>query len=175
VDKRAVARQNIKVTFDPESGFFGALVRSGSKHFSMSEYDRVLIVSDDGTYRVAGPVDKILVPGKVLYMAPFDPEQGEHFTVVYRDKDKITYGKRIHILKFIKGREYRLVKDPRGKLLLLLQDEDPGLVHLTFVRKPRQRVNEGTFDLAALQPTNPAAKGNRLAPKQVSRIRRIKR
>ena len=174
VDKRAVARQNIKVTYDPESGFIGAAVKSGARSFTMSEYDRVLAISDDGTYRIFGPEEKILLPGKVMHLEPFDPEKGEEFTVVYRDKFKIAYGKRVHILKFIKGREYRLIKDRGGKLLMLIQDEDPGEVHMTFVRKPRQRVNEGTFDLSALRPTGVASKGNRLSPKQISRIKRIK-
>ena len=174
VDKRAVARQNIRVTYDPESGFIGSAVRSGDKSFTMSEYDRILAISDDGTYRIIGPEDKVLLPGKVLHLAPFDPEAGEEFTVVYKDKDKIAYGKRVHILSFIKGREYRLIKQRGGKLLMLLKDEDPGEVHMTFVRKPRQRVNEGTFDLSSLRVTGVGAKGNRLSPKQVSRIKRLK-
>ena len=109
-----------------------------------------------------------------MHLEPFDQEKGEHFTVVYRDRDKMAYGKRIHIHKFIKGREYRLIKGPRGKLDLLLPAEHPGRVHMTFVRKPRQRVNEGEFDLDILTPTNPGALGRRLAPKPVSRIKRIR-
>jgi len=175
VDKRAVARQNIKITYDPESGFIGSAVRSGSTSFTMSEYDRVLAVTDDGTYRIFGPEEKVLLPGKVLHLAPFDPEKGEHFTVVYRDKNKFAFAKQIHILKFIKGREYKLIKDRGGRMALLLQDADPGELHLSFVRKPRQRINEGTFDLATLQPTSAGAKGTRLAPKPVSRIKRLKR
>jgi len=174
VDKKAVARQNIRVTFDPESGFLGAAVKSGARTFSMSEYDRLLAISDDGTYRVLGPEEKVLLPGRVMHLEPFDPEQGEHFTVVYRDHDKMAFGKRIHILKFIKGREYRLIKGPRGKVDLLIQEAEPGTVHLTFVRKPRQRVNEGTFDLGILTETNAGALGRRLASKPVSRIKRLR-
>jgi topoisomerase-4 subunit A len=174
VDKKAVSLQNIKVTFDPESGFIGAAVKSGARTFTMSDYDRLLAISDDGTYRIIGPEDKVLLPGKVMHLELFDPEKGEHFTVVYRDRDNMAFGKRIHIHSFIKGREYRLIKGPRGKVALLLQEEEPGKVHLTFVRKPRQRVNEGEFDLSILTPTNPGALGRRLASKPVSRIKRIR-
>ncbi|MDJ0523307.1 MAG: DNA topoisomerase IV subunit A, partial [Planctomycetota bacterium] len=155
VDKKAVARQNIKVVFDPDSGFVGAQVKSGARTFTMSDYDRLLAISDDGTYRIIGPEDKVLLPGKVMHLEPFDPEKGEYFTVVYRDRDKMAYGKKIHIHRFIKGREYRLIKGPRGKLAFLIQEDKPGKVHMTFVRKPRQRVNEGEFDLDILTPTNP--------------------
>ena len=175
VDKKAVARANIKVTFDAETGYFGSHVKSGEVSFSMSEYDKVLAISDDGTYRVVGPEDKVLFPGQVLHIAPLDPEVGETFTVVYATKDKIAYGKQVHIQRFIKGKEYRLVTDRGGKLLLLTQDEDPGLLHLSFVRAKRQRVNEATFDLGELRLTSPSAKGIRLAPKPVSRVKRVKR
>ena len=112
----------------------------------MSEYDRILAICDDGTYRIIGPEEKVLLPGKVLHLEPFDPKKGEFFTVVYKDRDKMCFGKKIHILKFIKGREYKLIKKPGGKLLLLLQEDEPGELLLSYVRKPRQRVNEGTFD-----------------------------
>ncbi|MDA1194353.1 MAG: DNA topoisomerase IV subunit A [Planctomycetota bacterium] len=173
VDRKAVARQNIKVTFDAETGFFGSQVRSGEQSFSMSEYDKVLAISDDGTYRVVSAVDKVLFPGKVLHIGLFDADAGEQFTVVYRTKDKIVYGKRVHILRFIKAKEYRLIKDRGGEVLLLLQEENPGDLHLSFVRAKRQRVHEATFDLNELRLTSASAKGIRLAPKPVSRVKRL--
>ena len=47
------------------------------------------------------PQEKVLLPGKILYCEVFNPEEGVHFTVVYRDAKKIAYAKRIHIHKFI--------------------------------------------------------------------------
>ena len=110
--------------------------------------------------------------------------QGEIFLVTYRTKDKMAFGKKVHIHKYIRGKAYQLIKDPKGgKLDLLIREprkgeglfhEGFGRIHLTFVKKPRQRVNEGEFDLDILELTNAGAKGRRLAPKQVSRIKRIK-
>ncbi|MED5465160.1 MAG: DNA topoisomerase IV subunit A, partial [Myxococcota bacterium] len=45
VDKKAVARQNIKLTYDKKSGFFGSAVRSGDRTLTVSEYDVVLAVA----------------------------------------------------------------------------------------------------------------------------------
>ncbi len=185
VDRRSVARANIKVTYDPKSGFFGSAVKSGTQTFSMSEYDRVLVVSNNGSYRILGPEEKVLIPGKALHCDLFDEEQGQVFTVVYRTKDKMAFGKKVHIHKYVRGREYKLIRDPKGgRIDLLLKDKtrkeglfdvsDLGRVHLTFVPKPRQRVNEGEFDLDILEPTGVGAKGRRLAPKPVSKIKRIR-
>lgn len=184
IDKKSVARQNIRVTYDEKSGFFGSAVKSGNVSFSMSAYDRVLIICQDGTYRIIGPEEKLLLPGKVLFMEPFDEKKGRYFTVVYRTKDKQAFAKKIHLLKYTRAREYRLIKDKGGRVDLLLEetpnkkglfeDTEHGEIHVTFVPKARQRVNEGTFDLDSLEPTSPSARGTRVAPKPVSRIRRIK-
>jgi len=90
---RAVARQNIKLAYDPETGFFGSEVK-GSKHqLTVSEYDRILLISRDGSFRIIGAEEKILIPEKVIYADIFDQEGGAAFTVVYRDAKKIAWAK----------------------------------------------------------------------------------
>jgi topoisomerase-4 subunit A len=185
VDRKSVARQNIRVTYDPKTSYFGSSVRTGDRSFSMSEYDRVLIVSSDGSYRIVGPEEKVFVPGKALHIEPFDPDKGETFTVVYRTKEKIAYGKRVHIEKYVRGREYQLIRTPGGgRLDLLLRDGTGGAgalfeagslgrVHLSFVPMKRQRVKEAEYDLDDLELTSAGARGKRLAPKPVSRIKRL--
>ncbi len=173
VDVREVARAHIRVAYDPESGFWGSAVKGAEHHHTMSEYDRVLLVSSDGTYRIVGPEEKVLVPGKLLWCAPFVEESGQHAVVVYRDEKKIAHAKRIHIKGYVRGREYRLIRDPGGTLDLFLQQDKPGAVHLRFVHKARQRVAELTVDLDDLEPTAVSARGRRLAPKPVAKVKRL--
>ncbi|MBI4881063.1 MAG: DNA topoisomerase IV subunit A [Planctomycetes bacterium] len=170
VDRRDVARQDLRVSYDPESGFFGTKVRGAEHQVAMSEFDKVLVVTSDGTYRVMGPVDKVLLPGKVLHCGLFDPEQGERFTVVYRDRERIAWGKKVHIQSFIKDKVYDLVPVEGGRLDVLAPTLEPGPVHLAFVPAKRQRVAEATFDLDGLEVKGVAARGNRLAPKPVARV-----
>ena len=66
------------------------------------------------------PPEKVLFTGRLIHCAIFDPDRGAEFTVVYRDSAKMLYGKRIHIDKFIRNREYQLIKDKAGKIDLLL-------------------------------------------------------
>ncbi len=178
VDKRKVARQSIRVAYDPKSGFWGSSVRASEHAMTMSEYDRALIVSSDGSYRIVGPEEKRLIPGKVVYCQPFDEKQGLHVTVVYRNAQKFAFGKRIHIHKFVRAREYTLCKvekGKKGKLDFFLLDDDPGCLFLAFVHKPRQRVKDTTYDLNTLVETSVGARGARLAPKPVSRMKRVAR
>jgi topoisomerase-4 subunit A len=174
VDVRRVARQNIKVSYDPETGFFGSQVKGSEHQFTVSEYDRFLIICKDGSFRIIGPEAKVLIPGKVIYFDVFDQENGAAFTIVYRDKGKIAYGKKIHIKKFIRDREYELIKGRAGKIDFLVPGHDAGYLNLKFVPAKRQRVTEVSFDLSELETIGVTARGSRLAPKPISRIKLTK-
>ena len=131
-----------------------------------------VLTLNDGTYRVMEPPRKKFLPKRVIFCAVFDPDEGVGFTVVYRDAKKIAFAKKIRIEKFIKNKEYRLVKDDKGRVDLLLPDDEPtGLVHVDFVPAKRQRVKEATLDLRELEYTSPAARGIRVAPKPVSKVK----
>jgi topoisomerase-4 subunit A len=174
VDVRAVSRQNLRVSYDPKTGFFGTAVRGDKFQLDVSEYDKILLVSRDGSYRIIGPDDKVLIP-KVIHCRVFDPSDGAAFTVVYRTSERIVYGKKVHIKAFIHGREYELIKDRKGRIDFLIEGDSDDTAHMDFVPKKRQRVHEATFDLAQLEPTGVTARGRRLAPKPVARIKRIRR
>lgn len=170
VDKKAVARQNVKLSYDSDTGFFGSAVKGDLFRMSVSEYDFVLAVAADGSYRIMPPVDKVFFGAKLLYCHPFDPDAGAEFTVVYRDAKRMCFGKRFRIQKFIRNKEYRLVKDEKGRVDLLLQEGESGSAKLTYVAQKRQRVKGSEYDLSQLEPTSPTARGTRLAPKPVARV-----
>lgn len=169
VDKKAVARQHIKLSYDPDTGFFGSQVRGRDFGLSVSEYDRVLAISNNGTYRIMAPPEKVLITGKLLYCAVFDQEEGVRFTIVYRDGDRNCYGKRVHIQRFIKDKEYFLIKS--GKIDFLWEEEKLGTLEMKFVPMKRQRVTEASYDLSELDYMGVSARGTRLAPKPVGRVK----
>ncbi|MDJ0847380.1 MAG: DNA topoisomerase IV subunit A [Myxococcota bacterium] len=172
IDRKAVARANIRLGYDRDTGFFGSQVKGEHRELTVSEFDLVLAIAEDGSFRVMPPVEKVLFTGRLLYCELFDPEQGFGFTMVYRDRAKIAFAKRVHVQKFIRNKEYELIKGKAGKIDLLLPAADgpPGTVSLKFAAAPRQRVKAAKFDLGTLEPTGVAARGTRLAPKPVSRV-----
>jgi topoisomerase-4 subunit A len=170
VDRKAVARQSIKLSYDRDTGFFGSTVKGDHFKLQVSEFDLILGIADDGSYRIMTPPEKLLFPGKLLYCAPFDAERGAEFTVVYRDRAKTAFAKRIQIQRFIRNREYQLIKDRAGRVDLLLPGAETGVVELKYAPAKRQRVKGSSFDLSKLEVTAAGARGTRLAPKPVSRI-----
>lgn len=171
IDKKIVSQQTIKLNYDRKTGFFGSAVKGDKPVLSVSEYDLILGVASDGSYRIMTPPEKVLFTDRLIHCATFDPDRGAEFTVVYRDSAKVLYGKRIHIEKFIRNREYQLIKDKAGKIDLLLAPDESGVVAFEFVPAPRQRVKAGKFDLSKLEATGTTARGVRLAPKPVKSVK----
>ncbi len=171
VDKKAVARQNLRLSYDKKSSYFGTEVRGDQFRMTVSEFEHVLAIAKDGTYRIMNAPEKVLFTGQLIYAELFDPDKGIEFTVVYRDKQKIAYAKKIKIEKFIRNREYRLIKDKGGRVDELLAAGVTGGVHMDFVPQKRQRVKTADFDLSSLEMTSPSARGARMAPKPVGKLK----
>ncbi|MBW1882007.1 MAG: DNA topoisomerase IV subunit A [Deltaproteobacteria bacterium] len=170
VDKKAVARQNLRLSYDKKTSFFGTEVRGDQFKMTVSEFEFVLAIAKDGTYRIMSAPEKVLFTGPLIYAEIFDPEKGIEFTVAYRDKSKIAFAKRVRIEKFIRNREYRLIKDKGGRIDELLAEGVTGSVHMNFVPQKRQRVKEADFDLSVLELTSPTARGARMAAKPVGKV-----
>ena len=173
VDKRAVARQNLRLSYDKKSSFYGTEVRGDQFKLTVSEFEHVLAIAKDGTYRVMSAPEKVFFTGPMIYAEIFDPDEGVEFTVVYRDKKRIAYAKKIKIEKFIRNREYRLIKDKGGRVDLLLPPGESGTIHMDFVPAKRQRVKTADFDLESLELTSAGARGARMAPKPVAKVKLI--
>jgi topoisomerase-4 subunit A len=173
VDKRAVARQNLRLSYDKKSSFYGTEVRGDQFKLTVSEFEYVLGIAKDGTYRVMNAPEKVFFTGQMIYSEIFDPDKGIEFTVVYRDQKRMAYAKKIKIEKFIRNREYRLIKDKGGRLDLLLSAGESGTIHMDFVPAKRQRLKKADFDLNSLELTSASARGARMAPKPVAKMKLV--
>jgi topoisomerase-4 subunit A len=169
VDKKSVAIANLKMTYDSTSGFFGTSVKGGEKEFKITEYDKILIIMQDGMYKIVGPTEKMLLEGKVVHMDVFDEEKGFTFTMVYKDKEKMVWAKRASITGFIKDKEYDLIKDRAGKMEYLATDT-LGEVVMTFAPTGRGKPTEARFELEALEPCGLTARGTRLSDVAVTKV-----
>ncbi len=171
VSKQEVARPSLKVSYDPATGFFGTAVKGKKYQLAVSEYDKILIVAGDGTYRFVEPPEKLFVTKKVLALEVFNKDEGIVLTYIYRDPDKLAWGKKIHITGFIKDKEYELIKGGKGKVERLYVGEVSHLVHLTFVPMKRQRKKDDWYNLAHLGVSGLASRGTKMAAKPVQWIK----
>ena len=170
VDKVAVAKANIRMSYDREAGYFGSSVRGSEFVMNVTEYDRILAVTADGTYRIMAPAEKAWMPGALLYAAVFDKDKGVSFTLVYRDSNKMAWGKKVRIERFITNKTYSLVKEGSLGIDFLTDRKGPGVLKLSMVPKRRQKVKAVNVDLAKIPACGLAARGLRLSTKPVERV-----
>ena len=170
IDKKAVANANLKLGYDQATGFFGSSVRASDRELKVTEYDRILAIFQDGSYRIMAPPEKTLLEGKLIHLDVFDQEKGFEFTVIYRDKQKIPWAKRVKIQGFIKDKEYELIKERAGKVDYLSKDAE-GTATCHMVPQPRLRITEESFDLRTLElSSSPQARGTRIAERPTQKI-----
>jgi topoisomerase-4 subunit A len=173
VDKLAVAKANIRLSYDRDASFFGSNVRGSEFVMNVTEYDRILTVTADGTYRITAPPDKLWMPGPLLYAAVFDSKNGVGLTLIYRDANKAAWGKKVRIERFITNKVYSLVKEGSLGIEYLSDKKAPGSVRLKMVPFKRQKVKVVTVNLSSLAPCGLAARGARLSAKPVQSVEQV--
>ena len=167
VDKVAVAKANIRLSYDRDAGYFGSSMRGSEFVMNVTEYDRILVVTADGTYRIMAPPEKAWMPGPILHASVWDALRGAHFVLVYRDAEKVAWGKRVHIERFITNKTYSLVKEGSVGIEFLSEKKNPGLLQLKMVPAKRQKVRALAVDLGKIPACGLAARGLKLSQKPV--------
>lgn len=169
VDLRAIAKKDVKIGVDLAGGFVGTKV-SGDRVVECTNFDKILLFFDDGTYSVHPIPEKLYVAreGKKLIHAGVADKQTV-FSVVFKDVKKyICLGKRFAVQQFIMEKVYRYFDE--GMELQVFTADPKVNVELYFVPKPSQKVKKVDFPLDKLLVKGVSAKGVRLSPKAVRKV-----
>jgi topoisomerase-4 subunit A len=161
VDKRSMEKKEIEIGFDPKEGYIGLKV-SGPERVTCTNFDKILVMLSDGTYKVVNITDRMYVgkPGvSILHCGVADKQQ--IFTCCYRDKmSGISFCKRFVVKQFIMEREYRYVDEGCEPLLLSI---DPKNFFVQLLPKSRQRVSSIEVKPAEVPVKGVSAHGIRLS------------
>ncbi|MGK5594127.1 MAG: DNA topoisomerase IV subunit A [Parachlamydiaceae bacterium] len=172
IDIRAIATKNLKVAFDPESGFVGTKV-AGSFSFECTNFDKLLVMFKDGSYTVINIPEKQYVQKggqKVVYVGIADKRTV--FSAVYRTGTGHAYAKRFIVDKFILDKTYRFLDE--GLHLEFLSSAAHPKVELKFIPKIKQKTGSMVCDLTEVLIKGVSAKGIRLSPREVKKILMLK-
>ncbi len=158
IDVKGVSLRNLKVGFDQKGGFAGTQVK-GDVTFDASEYDRILAIFEDGTYKLLPMGDKHFLGKETVFCGIQDKDR--LFTAVYREPEhRFCYCKRFRIESFILEKEYSLV--PPGAELLLLSDRQGISLEFFFEKRRGARTRKGCVPAAGIAERSPSARGVRL-------------
>ena len=165
VQVRELAAQELEMGFDREKGYLGYAVKAESS-LSCSSYDKILLVWDDGRYKVIAPPEKLFVDKNLVHFALADRDKV--FILVYRGPDQITYLKRFSFGGTILNKEYSCTT-ARSKVLLFL-DRTPEELFVKYDPAKGQRIHQQVFRPQELPVKGVKARGSMLTIKKVSTI-----
>ncbi len=163
IDRRAIETKEIKVGFDPETGFIGTKV-TGAEKISCTNFDKLLIFHKNGTYKVVNIPEKQYFEGAIWAGVA---DKKTILNVVYQIKEtKLVFAKRFIVEKFILDKLYRYIDD-KGELVCI--SANPKMeVELQFA--PNQKKKRETYPLASLPISGAQTRGNKLSPHKVKKI-----
>jgi len=145
VDVKEVALQNIRVGHDRVNQFVGTEVRNSNRNdapLACTEYDRLLLLRNDGALRVINLPDKLYV-GQLKLCEKHNRDQV--FSVLYRHKKSgVYYAKRFKVDRFVTDREYASL--PEGCIIVGLYTNQG--VELRLDLKPTARRQLEPVDVA---------------------------
>jgi len=170
VEARQVAISNLTCGYDRQSGFLGYQVKAAAENsFACSEYDRILLIVKDGSYRIINGGNKIFVGSELMFWGKVDNDL--LFNIIYRSgTERLSYVKRFMMPKFILEKEYRLFsahKNSRVQYLSLGQD---ARVKAYFVPGKRARVNSLEIIFNNYLIKGVSAKGRKIGGRAVRRL-----
>lgn len=168
VDLRAIETRQIKVGFDPVSGFLGTKVVSDSA-IECTNFDKLLVMFKDGSYTVINIPEKQYMhhQSKVVYMGIADKKTV--LSVAYRDPEThYGYAKRFVVEKFIIDKSYRFLDE--GMTLEFLSTAPMNALELQFIPKVKQKVAKVLFQLENVAIKGVSAKGIRMANREIKKI-----
>lgn len=171
VDVREAAVRDRVLRYDTEDGYLGYALEDGLEIERVSPYDRVLVITGDGKYRVADVPDKVYVGKGMLFAGLMDKDAAADriFSVVYKSDNGDTYIKRCTIEQFILEKEYELI--PKGSKALALTTNENAVVRLKYKKKPRMQKLEEEFPVEDYLVKSVRAGGVRLSTKEVTSLK----
>ncbi len=173
VDIKEAAQRNLKIKYDRNNGYLGTEV-NGNSLFSVSVYDRILVLRKTGVYSIIKTPEKLFVDKGMLFcaLAGKDELSKYLFTVVYRGKNNLPYLKRFRVEQYILDKGYMAV--PEGARILGITTKEEVDIKVEYKPSSRIRITEEVFSINDFLVKNPKATGVRLSTKEAKLVKFIK-
>ena len=169
VDRKEIARRDLKVYHDRVNYFIGTGVKASSKDAAplvCSEFDRLMLLRSDGVCQVI-PIETKTYIGQTKYVFVYDKDQV--YSILYRDKKEGTwYVKRFQVGQHILSKEYHIIPD--GCIIEALYTNSGVVVSLELAANRRRSYNDIRVDFSAYALRGREARGFKLTSYPVVKV-----
>jgi topoisomerase-4 subunit A len=164
---RDLTARELQLRIDRENGYVGYDIRGGEPLFHCSSLDKIVVVWEDGRYKVLPPPDKLFVDKNMAYCAVFDRDR--EMTCIYTEPSYgFSYVKRFAFGGAIQNKEYRLA--PEKSRVLLFVEGAPETVYVKYRPAKGQRIHQQVLRPADVLVKGVAARGVQMTSKDIARI-----
>lgn len=167
IDAKEVARRDIALRYDTQTGYLGTSVSGGELRLNVSPFDKVLIIRRSGLYSVVPVPERLFVDKDMLYCGLAEKEVLADivFSLVYLDpKNGSAYIKRCMIDAWIMNKDYQLA--PEGAQVLFFTADAKQAFMVKYAPKSRFKIDIERFRVEAFQVKGLKAQGVRLSTRQ---------
>lgn len=167
VDVREVAKRDLALRYDGQSGYLGTGVSTGEAQGLYSSFEKVLLIRRSGIWSVVPVPEKLFVDQGLLYsgLADKDALAEVVFTLVYQDgATGFPYIKRFRIEGWIMNKDYPLL--PEDAQVLWFSSAPSSPFTAKYKPKPRLHVKSEDFRIEDFEPKGIKANGVRLASRE---------
>jgi topoisomerase IV subunit A len=169
IDRRTIETKQIKMGFDPKSGFVGTKI-SGPVQFECTNFDKLLIFYKEGTYSVINIPEKQYVENVAWVMVA---DKKTVISTVYKNcATGHAWGKRFVVDKFILQKVYRYL-DEKSELLHFSAHPEP-TVELNFMPTAHQKAKKLIFELKQIPIKGAQTRGMRLNHQKIKKVNTIR-
>ena len=168
IEVRALTATELSLKIDRENGYIGTDIRGGEELFKCSSLDKIIVVWNDGNYKMMPPPDKFFVDKQGgSYCQIFDRDK--EFTAIYTEPHYgFTYIKRFAFGGAIQNKEYHLA--PEGSKVILFEEGVPEAVYVKYKPAKAQRIHQQMFTPSEVLVKGVAAKGIQMTSKDIAKI-----
>ena len=167
VDAKEVAKRDISVRYDPQTGYLGTSVSGGEYQFDVSPFDKILVIRHSGIYSVVPTPEKLFVDKGMLYCGVADKDMLSDiiFSLVYLDpRNGSAYIKRCMIEGWIMNKDYQMA--PEGAQVLFFTALPKKAFIVSCAPKPRFKIDEERFKVESYPVKGLKAMGVRLSTRK---------
>ncbi len=168
IEVRALTATELTLKIDRENGYIGTDLRGGEELFKCSSHDKIIVVWNDGRYKMMPPPDKFFVDKQGgSYCQIFDRDK--EFTAIYTEPHYgFSYIKRFVFGGAIQNKEYHLA--PENSKLILFEEGVPEAVYVKYKPAKAQRIHQQMFSPGEVLVKGVSAKGIQMTSKDISKI-----
>ncbi len=164
---KEIKQPDIKIFFNKETGFIGTDVK-GDIQLTMCPQDKIIAFTKNGIFKIFPPESKVFVDSGALFVDVFNKER--IYCAIYTDvKEQVSYIKKFQVQQFIQNKEYPFTKGNEC-VVNYFSTVEKEKIKISYIKKPKQKVNEEIFNTADIAVKGYSVLGNKLTTKEIKGI-----